>query len=86
MKEEIGLDVPIMHISTFLPKEARMNHYWAIFTATTPTGWVFKETDEVKSLEKMSLERIKQMMQSDRDSFTHGFMNTMEEFIRLKNI
>ena len=86
MQEEIGLVVPIAHVSTFLPKEARMNHYWAIFTATTPAGWVFKETDEVKSLEKMSLEKIKQMMQSDRDLFTHGFMNTMEEFIRLKNI
>ena len=86
MYEEIRLNVPITHISTFLPKEARMNHYWAIFIATAPVGWAFSETEEVKSLEKISLEKIKQMMQSDKDSFTHGFMNTFEELLRLKNI
>ena len=33
MHEEIGLNVALTHVSTFLPKEARLNHFWAIFTA-----------------------------------------------------
>jgi len=86
MHEEIGLNVALTHVSTFLPKEARLNHFWAIFTANAPKGWVFTETEEVKSLEKISLDKIKQMMKSEPDSFTHGFMNTMQELIRIKNI
>ncbi len=86
MLEEIRLDVPLTHVSTFLPKEARLNHFWAIFTATAPVGWVFAETEEVQSLERISMEKIKQMMQSEPDLFTHGFMNTMQELIRIKNI
>ncbi|MDA3896994.1 MAG: NUDIX domain-containing protein [Desulfobacteraceae bacterium] len=84
--EEIGLEVALTHVSTFLPKEARLNHFWAIFTANAPEGWVFTETEEVKSLEKISLDEIKQMMKSEPDLFTHGFMNTMQELIRIKNI
>jgi isopentenyldiphosphate isomerase len=68
--EEIGLEVALTHVSTFLPKEARLN----------------TETEEVKSLEKISLDEIKQMMKSEPDLFTHGFMNTMQELIRIKNI
>lgn len=82
MLEEIGLDSAITHISTFLPKKAKMNHFWAIYKATTPQGWIFSETEEVKSLEKMSIEKITSLMESDPDSFTHGFHNAMREYLR----
>lgn len=82
MFEEIGLDSILTHISTFLPKNAKMNHFWAIYTATTPQGWIFIETEEVKSLEKMSIEKITSLIKSDPDTFTHGFHNAMREFLR----
>lgn len=86
MLEEIGLTVPLQHISTFLPKEARLNHYWAIFTAVAPNDWQFKATEEVSSLEKMSLVKIKEIMRTEPDSFTHGFMNTITELLRVKQL
>lgn len=86
MFEELGLVAQIYHVSTFLPKEARLNHYWAIFTAITPTDWKFKKTEEVSSLEKISLEKIKEMMRKEPDLFTYGFINTMTELIRVKQL
>ncbi|MEK7180142.1 MAG: NUDIX domain-containing protein [Patescibacteria group bacterium] len=86
MLEEIGLTTPLQHVSTFLPKEARLNHYWAVFTTVAPNDWQFKATEEVSSLEKISLVKIKEMMQTEPDSFTHGFMNTMNELIRVKQL
>jgi isopentenyldiphosphate isomerase len=86
MREELGLEVPIKHISTFLPSNARLNHFWAIYTAIAPTGWVFKETEEVASLQKMDLKEIVSMVKFDPDMFTHGFINTLKEFVRVKNL
>ncbi len=86
MIEELGLDVPIQHVTTFLPREARLGHYWAVFTGIAPVDWNFKETEEVSSLEQVSMTRIKEMMQKEPDSFTHGFRNTITELIRVKEL
>ena len=86
MFEELGLIIPIKHISTFLPKDARLSHYWTIFTATAPRDWEFKKTDEVISLEKMTLIKVKDMMQAQPDAFTHGFINAMTELIRVQGL
>ncbi|MFA6262577.1 MAG: NUDIX domain-containing protein [Bacteroidia bacterium] len=86
MDEEIGLKTSIKHISTFLPENARLNHYWAIYEAIAPLEWKFKETEEVKALEKRNLQSVISMMKSDPDLFTHGFVNTIKEFMRIKNI
>ena len=86
MYEEIGLDVPIQPVTTFLPTNARLGHYWGLFTATAPDGWVFKATEEVSSLSKLTIDTIRQKMKSDTNSFTHGFMNTMSELIRVRNL
>lgn len=84
MLEEIGLDSNIIHISTFLPEIAKMNHFWAIYKTVTPKDWAFRETDEVKSLEKMSINKITLLMKSDPDIFTYGFHNVMKEFLRIE--
>lgn len=86
MFEELGIVTSMVHVATFLPENARLNHYWAIFTATTHRDWEFKATEEVSSLEKISLTRIKDMMQVEPDSFTHGFINTMSRLIQEKKI
>ncbi|MFZ2555459.1 MAG: NUDIX domain-containing protein [Minisyncoccia bacterium] len=84
MLEEIGLEVPIKHISTFLPENARMSHFWAIYEATAPAGWKFTETEEVKSLKKMKPLEIIATMNSNPEQFTHGFLNAMREFVCVK--
>ena len=84
MLEELGLITPINHISTFLPKDARLNHYWAIYTAIALPEWRFEETEEVKSLEKVDMARVIAMMGSNPNLFTHGFINTMKELVRVK--
>jgi ADP-ribose pyrophosphatase YjhB (NUDIX family) len=83
MSEEIGLSAPVTHITTFLPENAKLNHFWAVYTATAPEGWEFQETEEVKSLEKMSMEDITNLMESNPDRFTRGFLNTMREFLKV---
>jgi len=84
MFEELGLVAQISHVSTFLPKEARLNHYWTIFTAIASyrlgilknrRGFIFK---------KISL--VKEMIQKEPELFTHGFLNTMTELIRIKQL
>jgi isopentenyldiphosphate isomerase len=86
MLEEIGLSTPLRHIATFLPSETKLNHYWAIFTTTAPDSWEFKPTEEVSSLERMSMEKVQEMIQMNPDVCTHGLLNTMKEFIRIKQI
>ena len=82
MYEEIGLHTPLQHISTFLPENAQLNHYWTIYKTIAPFAWKFKETEEVKALQKRGMSNIISMMKSNPDLFTHGFMNAMKELIR----
>lgn len=84
MLEEIGLELPLKHVATFLPKNTRLNHFWAIYETTAPAGWKFSETQEVKSLEKMKMSDIFAAMNTDPKTFTHGFLNVMKEFVRVK--
>ncbi len=86
MLEEIGLNVQVQQITTFLPENARLGHYWGLYTATAPEGWQFEATEEVSSLSELDIETIKRKMQSDPDAFTHGFMNTMAKFIQMKKL
>jgi len=85
MYEEVGLKTSLRHISTFLPKNAHFNHYWAVYETIAPQGWKFKETEEVKTLEKRNISDIISTMESNPDLFTLGFMNAMKEFVHIKN-
>lgn len=84
LKEELGLDIEIAHVSTFLPKVAHFNHYWAIYIATAPPNWNFVETEEVQSVTKMETLEIIKMLGDQPDLFTHGFKNAFEELIRVQ--
>lgn len=86
MLEEIGLDVPILHVTTFLPKDARLGHYWGLFSAVAPEGWQFIATEEVSSLSKFNIHEVIKKMKLEPDLFTHGFMNAMAEFVQIDNV
>lgn len=84
MSEELGLNTGLEYVHTFLPKESKLTHYWSIFTAIAPLEWKFKETDEVKSLEKISMPTVISMVKSNPELFTYGFINTLKELVRIK--
>ena len=86
MLEEIGLDVPMQPVTTFLPTDARLGHYWRLYTATAPKEWKFSATEEVSALSKMDMNVIKNDMKLNPESFTHGFMNVMTEMLRVRNL
>lgn len=86
MLEEIGLEVPIQLESIFFPSDARLNHFWAIYAATTPMDWGFKPTKEVWSLEKMKLDDVIASIKQEPEQFTHGFINAMREYIRIQTL
>lgn len=84
MLEEIGLKVSIQLMSTFFPADARLSHFWAIYAATAPMDWMFKPTKEVWSLEKMKLKDVIALISQEPKRFTHGFINALREYIRVK--
>lgn len=84
MEEELSLTVPVQKVSVFLSPQARLNHWWGLYEGKAPQGWEFKETDEVKSLERMPLPEIVGLMNESPDKFTPGFINTMREYVRVK--
>lgn len=86
MLEEIGLEVSIQLVSIFLPADARLNHFWAIYAATTPMDWRFKPTKEVWSLEKMKLDDVITSIKQEPEKFTHGFINALREYIRIQTL
>ncbi len=85
MQEELGIRVPLVHISTFLPSNAKMGHFWAIYQGELPPDWKFSPTEEVSSVTKMSMEEIVEKLKSSPELFTHGFLNAFAEFNRLKD-
>ena len=86
MQEELGLDIPLKEISIFLPAKTRLNHRWALYEGVAPIRWEFKKTEEVKIIEKLHMDDIIFLMNSKRENFTYGFINTMKEYIRVKKL
>jgi isopentenyldiphosphate isomerase len=84
MKEELGLNIPLTHISTFFPKKARLAHRWAIYEGIAPDGWEFTPTEEVGAIEKLPIKNILDLIDAYPQQFTYGFLNTVYEFIRVR--
>ena len=84
MQEELGVDVLLVHVSTFLPVNNKLGHFWAIYQGRLPENWNFSPTEEVSSVTKMSLQEISEKMESSPELFTHGFVNVFNEFNRIK--
>lgn len=86
MQEELGLNITIKEISIFLPTRAHLNHRWALYEGVAPINWEFRETEEVKVIEKLRIEDVITLINKFPESFTYGFINTMKEYIRVKKL
>ena len=85
MQEELGIDVPLIHVSTFLSPKAKLGHFWSIYQGELPRDWNFLPTAEVKSITKMTLPEILEKIKLSPELFTPGFVNVFNEFNRVKN-
>lgn len=86
MAEELNVDVSLTHLSTFLPENTKMAHFWALYYGELPTEWVFLPTKEVASVIFMSMEEVSEKFRISPELFTHGFANAFIEFNRVRNL
>lgn len=83
--EELGINQPLEKLSVFYSDEGQsMQHMFGLFTCITDPGWKFTPNDEVEQIIPMEIEYIKILMNEEPEKFTGGFINTMQEYLRLK--
>lgn len=84
LKEELNVEIPIMKLSTFIPKKSKLGHVWTIYEGTLPKGWCFRKTKEVDILERKKIEEWRKFIKKTPEMFTQGIINTMEEYLKQK--
>lgn len=88
--EELGIADPIHKISTFFSDErARGNnfrHMFGLYECYPSDTWQFQATEEVANVTLMPLQEIITSMNENPDLFSLGFLNTMREYIKQKNL
>jgi isopentenyl-diphosphate Delta-isomerase len=84
--EELGITQPLEKLSIFYSDEGpTMQHIFGLFTCIADPGWKFVANDEVEEIIPMEIKDIQNLMQSKPEKFTGGFLNTMNEYLRIKN-
>lgn len=88
--EEIGLKEDLQKISTFYSDEtftgSPIRHMFGLYECTPSEEWAFVENEEVKKLILMTLKEIVNLMNTQPQKLTGGFINTMKEYIKQKGL
>lgn len=84
--EELGIKQPLTELSTFYSDEGEFLHMFGLFECVADPNWKFVPNEEVEEIIPMSLSSIRKMMIESPDKFTGGFINTMNEYCRIKKI
>jgi isopentenyldiphosphate isomerase len=88
--EELNITSPLQHVSTFYSKELLFDtksiHVFSIYETTLPDNWEFIPNEEVTTIIPLPIDEIVQMMNRDPMKFTKGFLRTMKEYIKVKNL
>jgi len=85
-EEELGITQPLEQISVFYSDENEtMQHMFGLFECVADDSWQFQPNDEVEQVILMTLEEIQQLMATNREKFTGGFVNTMREYQRIRS-
>ena len=86
-EEELGISDPVELLDVFYSDEtytgSNYRHMFGLFTCTPSASWRFKPNDEVHSIFPISIEDIVQHMNESPEKFTPGFLNTMEQYLKL---
>lgn len=83
--EELGITQPLEKISVFYSDEGpAMQHMFGLFTCVADQEWKFVPNDEVDEIIAMDINDIQILMKRHPEKFTGGFINTMNEYVRVK--
>jgi isopentenyl-diphosphate Delta-isomerase len=86
-KEELGISQPLQELSIFHSDESqKFMHMFGLYTCVAEPTWKFIPNDEVEEVIPMEIQDIQKLMANEPNKFTTGFITTMKEYIRLKNI
>lgn len=84
--EELGIKQPLTQLSTFYSDEGVYLHMFGLFECIADKNWKFVPNEEVGEIMPMKLEDIKKLMETSPEKFTGGFINTMREYGRIKDL
>lgn len=83
-REELGISQPLEELSVFYSDEGpQLQHMFGLYTCTADPSWAFVPNDEVSEIIPMDIDTIRFLMATEPGKFTGGFINTMNEYLRL---
>jgi isopentenyldiphosphate isomerase len=89
-EEELGVIDPLTFLFNIHSIETRKNphnkHMFAVYEVTPNSKWQFKENEEVKKIIPMEIKDIVDLMNKEPLKFTDGFINTMGEYLNVKDL
>ncbi len=85
-EEELGITQPLDFVSRFYSDEGDMRHMFGIYECIAEDTWKFVPNDEVEEITPMTIMAIRKDMEQRPELFTGGFINTMSEYCRVKQI
>lgn len=84
-EEELGVTQLLKKVSVFYSDEGpSMQHMFGLFECVADASWTFVPNEEVEEVIAMTIDEIRELMQEQPHKFTGGFINTMNEYTRLK--
>lgn len=84
--EELGIKQPLVVLTTFYSDEGVYLHMFGLFECVANNDWKFEPNDEVEEIIPMKLDEIRTLMKSSPEKFTGGFINTMQEYCKVKDL
>ena len=84
--EELGIKQPLNQLATFYSDESVCLHMFGLFECTADPNWKFVPNDEVEEIIPMELDNVRILMSSNPEKFTGGFINTMDQYCKVKNL
>lgn len=85
-EEELGITQHLNRLSTFYSAKGRYRHMFGLFECVVDADWAFAPNEEVEEIIPMKMDDIKELMKTNPEKFTGGFINTMKEYCRVKGL
>ncbi len=83
--EELGIKQLLTKPATFYSDEGVYSHMFGLFECVADPSWQFVPNDEVEEIIPMRIDEITELMETEPEKFTGGFINTMREYRKIKN-
>lgn len=83
-EEELGILQPLTNHAVFYSDEGKYLHMFGLLSCVADKHWKFIPNEEVEEIIPMKIEEIVSQMKHRPHLFTHGFINTMQEYLKVK--